>query len=198
MNKRIAISFFVVAVFCFSLSMSQSKIPLDPLVAHIDSTVKPGDDFFLFANGKWFKENPIPASEPSNGLWQIIQDTINDQIRNVCESSAALTNVKRGSNKQKIGDFFRSGMDSVMLNTHGIADLKDYIAMIDKIKNLKDVAKVAANLHVVAGAPLFRFGVGQDDKISSKNAIFISQEFTRPQILLRHRRTVYINPSKIC
>ena len=61
----------------------------DALVAHIDSTVRPDDDFFLFANGKWFKENPIPPSEQNNGLWQMIQDTINAQIRNVCESSAA-------------------------------------------------------------------------------------------------------------
>src|ERR1035438_7805193 len=64
----------------------------DALVSHIDSTVKPGDDFFLFANGKWFKNNPIPNSEQQNGLWQLIQDTINAQVRNICESSAALTN----------------------------------------------------------------------------------------------------------
>ncbi|MCX6120067.1 MAG: M13 family metallopeptidase [Ignavibacteriales bacterium] len=175
MNKSTVVSAFAIVLFCFSFSFSQIGASIDPLIAHIDSTVKPGNDFFLYANGKWFKENPIPASEASNGLWQIIQDTINEQIRNVCESSAAITNAEKGSNKQKIGDFFRTGMDSIALNAHGIADLKNDIAMIDKIKNLMDVAKAAANLHVVAGAPLFRFGVAQDDRISSKNAIFISQ-----------------------
>jgi putative endopeptidase len=175
MKKRIGISLFTVTALFFSLLTGQSAGQTDPLAAHIDSTVKPGDDFFQYANGKWFKENPIPASEPSNGLWQIIQDTINEQIRSVCESSAALTNVKKGSNKQKIGDFFKTGMDSVSLNKQGIAGLKSDLAMIDNIKKLKDVAGFAAYLHVVAGAPLFRFGVGQDDKISSKNAVFISQ-----------------------
>jgi predicted metalloendopeptidase len=43
------------------------------MAMHIDSTIKPGDDFFLFASGKWFKENPIPASKQNNGLWQMIQ-----------------------------------------------------------------------------------------------------------------------------
>ena len=175
MNKYFVIVFFTLILFSVPSSFCQSPTPTDPLIAHIDTTIKPGDDFFLFANGKWFKENPIPSSEASNGLWQIIQDTINEQIRNVCESSAKLTNAEQGSNKQKIGDFFRTGMDSVSLNNHGIADLKRDLEKIDSIKNLTDVAGTAAYLHVVAGAPLFRFGVGQDDRISSKNAVFISQ-----------------------
>jgi putative endopeptidase len=147
----------------------------DALVTHIDSTVSPGKDFFLYANGKWFNENPIPPSEQSNGLWQLIQDTINSQVRNICESSAALTNAEKGSNKQKLGDFFFSGMDSVTLNAHGIADLKNDLETIDAIKDPKGVVKTAAYLHSVSGSPLFGFGVGQDDRISSKNAIFIGQ-----------------------
>src|SRR5512136_942721 len=92
-------------------SHNQASLP-DPLVSHIDPTVRPGDDFFLYANGKWFKEHPIPPSEQSNGLWQLIQDTINAQVRNVCESAAGFSDAPRGSNKQKIGDFFSTGMDS--------------------------------------------------------------------------------------
>jgi len=147
----------------------------DALVSHIDTTVKPGDDFFLYANGRWFKENPIPESEQSNGLWELIRDTINAQVRNICESSAELTGVEKGSNKQKIGDFFFSGMDSVTLNKKTFDDLQDDFARIDKIKDVKDIAKVAAYIRSVSGSPLFSFFVGQDDKISSKNAIFIYQ-----------------------
>jgi putative endopeptidase len=147
----------------------------DPLVSHIDSSIKPGDDFFMYANNGWFKKNPIPSSEQSNGLWQLIQDTINEQVRNVCESSAALTNSPKGSNKQKIGDFFFTGMDSVTLNKNGMNDLKPEFEMIDMINNMTDFVKVAAYVHSVAAAPMFNFGVGQDDKISNKNAIFISQ-----------------------
>jgi putative endopeptidase len=148
---------------------------VDPLVAHVDSTVSPGDDFFLFANGKWFKEHPIPPSEQSNGLWQLIQDTINAQVRNICESAASLTNAQEGSNKQKIGDFFSTGMDSVSLNRKGLADLKGDLSAIDGIKDIQGVVKAAAYIHTVSGSPLFAFGVGQDDKISSKNAIFVWQ-----------------------
>ena len=148
---------------------------IDPLVAHIDSSARPGDDFFLFANGKWFNEHPIPPSEQSNGLWQLIQDTINAQVRNICESAAALTDAATGSNKQKIGDFFSTGMDSTTLNERGLADLKSDLSMIDGIEDLAGIVKAAAYIHAVSGSPLFTFGVGQDDKMSSKNAIFVWQ-----------------------
>jgi len=162
-------------ISCNPRSAKNAAKGIDPLVSHIDSTVKPGDDFFLFANGKWFKENPIPASEQANGLWQLIQDTINVQVRKICESSAAMTNAPKGSNKQKIGDFFYSGMDSVSLNKKGLADLKEALDRIDAIKDLSGLVREAAYIHSVSGEPFFGFYVGQDDRISSKYAVFIEQ-----------------------
>lgn len=147
----------------------------DPLINNIDSTVKPGDDFFLFANGTWFKKNPIPNSEQQNGLWQLIQDTINAQVRNLCESSAAMTGAKPGSDQQKIGDFFFTGMDSVMLNKNGISGLDSELQKISQINDAKGILKEAAYIQTVSGSPLFEFYVGQDDRISNKNAVFIEQ-----------------------
>jgi putative endopeptidase len=93
----------------------------------------------------------------------------------MCETSASLTQAVKGSNKQKIGDFFFSGMDSSTLDKKGISDLQNDLALIDGIKDRDGVVKTAAYIHTVAGSPLFRFGVGQDDKISSKYAVFIVQ-----------------------
>ncbi len=175
-NHFLRLSFLVLATIIISCTNTTKKEQTtDPLVSHIDSTVKPGDDFFLFANGKWFKEHPIPASEQNNGLWQLIQDTINAQIRNICESSAALKDAPKGSAKQKIGDFFYTGMDSITLNRKGISDLRPDLDRIDGIKDINGIMKVAAYIHIVSGSPLFGFWVTQDDRISSKNAIFFSQ-----------------------
>ncbi len=147
----------------------------DALVSHIDSTTKAGDDFFQFANGKWFKENPIPASEQSNGIFQLVQDTINAQVRNICELAAADRNEPKGSNKQKIGDLFFSGMDSVSLNKKGLSDLKNDFARIDALKDLKDILAEAAYIHTVSSSPLFGFYVAQDDKNSAKYQVYIVQ-----------------------
>ena len=129
----------LIAIMALIASCTNSSAKLnekDALAMHIDSTIKPSDDFFMYANGKWFKENPIPASEQSNGLWQMIQDTINNQVLSICKTSAAITDAPKGSDKQKIGDFYYSGMDSVQLNKNGIDDAKPYLAMIDDIKEI--------------------------------------------------------------
>ncbi|MEI6457159.1 MAG: M13 family metallopeptidase [bacterium] len=165
-----------VCLFLFSCgtgsSVSNKK---DALAAHIDSTVKPGDDFFLFANGKWFRDHPIPASEQSNGLWQLIRDTINSQILNICQSSAKMANEPKGSNKQKIGDLYYSGMDSISINNKGLTELKPYLDRIDAVTDLASLAREVARVRTIAGSPLFALYVGQDDRISSKYAIFINQ-----------------------
>jgi putative endopeptidase len=166
---------FISTLLCLSCASRPDEAKADALVSHIDPGVKPGDDFFLYANGTWFKEHPIPKSERSNGLWQLIQDAINGQVRSICESAAALKTAAKGSQKQKIGDFFFSGMDEAGLNRRGIADLAKDLAMIDAIPDLKGVATAAAYIQRVAGSPLFRFYVGQDDMLSSRYAIFINQ-----------------------
>ncbi|MCB0475386.1 MAG: M13 family metallopeptidase [Flavobacteriaceae bacterium] len=174
-------NYFLAAVFAVLISMSactpkanNASAP-DALVAHIDSTVVPGNDFFMFANGKWFKENPIPPSETYNGIFQIIQDTVNAQVRSICETAAGLTNPEPGSAKQKIGDFFKTGMDSVKLNAQGIKPVQHYLDKIDKISNFKELFAETAFVHLTAGSPMFGLYVGQDDKISDKNAVFIYQ-----------------------
>lgn len=179
MKKKLSYILFVFIVTNLLFSSCKqhqinNQVP-DALSVHVDSSINPGNDFFLYANGKWFKQHPIPASEQSNGLWQLIQDTLDAQIRKICESSAATKSVKKGSNKQKIGDFFASGTDSVTINNSGVSGLKDDFEMIDKIKDLKGIIKAAAYVHAVSGSPMFSFYVGQDDKLSNKITLFFGQ-----------------------
>jgi putative endopeptidase len=66
-------------------------------------------------------------------------------------------------------------MDSAALNKNGISDLRNDFNMIDAIKDINGIIKTASYLHTVAASPLFLFGTGQDDKISSKIAVFVWQ-----------------------
>lgn len=147
----------------------------DALKAHIDTLINPGDDFFQYANGQWFNQNPIAASEQSSGIWQVIQDTINSQVLKICKSSASVENPEKGSNKQKIGDFYFSGMDSAKLNNTGISAIQKYLDQIDAISDFTQLASVASFVHRSSGSPFFAFGVWQDSKMSSKNAVQIWQ-----------------------
>jgi putative endopeptidase len=146
----------------------------DALTTNRDTTANPSDDFFAYANGGWFKKNPIPDTERSNGIFRTIQDTINNQIKSICEKSAA-ANAETGSNKQKIGDFYASGMDSIAINKQGLTPLKAELAKIDAVKDVPSLLNSIAHLHTLGARPAFGFYVGQDDKISTKYALFFSQ-----------------------
>ena len=147
---------------------------IDVLSTNRDTLIDPSQDFFSYANGGWFKKNPIPETEKSNGIFRTIQDTINNQVKQICEKSAT-ANAEKGSNKQKIGDFYASGMDTVAINKLGINPLKSEFNNIDKITNIENLLTTIANLHTKGASPAFSFYVSQDDKISNKHAVFLSQ-----------------------
>ena len=146
----------------------------DALSTNRDTLINPADDFFMYANGGWFQKNPIPDSERSNGIFRTIQDTINNQVKQICEKSAA-ANADKGSNKQKIGDFYASGMDTIAINKAGLSPLKGELAKIDAITDIPSLVSAMAHLHTIGASPAFSTYVGQDDKISTKYAVFFSQ-----------------------
>lgn len=147
----------------------------DPLAMNRDTTVNPGEDFFHYANGGWFKKNPIPETESSNGIFRTIGDTINSQIKSICIKSAEDKEAEKGSNKQKIGDFYASGMDSIAIEKAGINPLKEEMMRIDAVKDLPSLTTVMAHMHTIGSSPAFNFYLGQDDKNSTKYALFFSQ-----------------------
>ena len=175
-NNTLKLFLISVTLFVASCKKEQSFDPNTPdvLVTNRDTTVNFSDDYFAYANGGWFKKNPIPASENSNGIFRTIGDTINNQIKQICEKSSK-ANANKGTNKQKIGDFYASGMDTLQINKLGISPLKREFAKIDSIKNLSGLLNKIAYLHTIGSSPAFNFYVGQDDKISTKYALFFSQ-----------------------
>lgn len=147
----------------------------DPLVTNRDTTVNPADNFFQYANGGWFKRNPIPSTEKSNGIFRTIGDTINSQIKQICEKSALDKEAPKGSNKQKIGDFYASGLDSLSIEKAGLAPLNSEMKNIEAITDVPSLLSAIAHLHTIGASPAFSFYLGQDDKISTKYALFLGQ-----------------------
>lgn len=173
--KKLIVPFAAAFVIIACNSNPSSKNIVDPIVTHIDSSISPADNFFLFANNAWFKANPIPSTKNSVGIFRTIQDTVNSQVRQICEKSAALTNAKKGSKEQMIGDYYFSGMDTVGIEKNGLSSLMPLINKINSIKNSHEMPVLVAELHALGCSPLFNFRVGTDDKNSSMNACFLYQ-----------------------
>src|SRR5581483_1488808 len=79
-------------------------------VAHLDPAVKPGDNFYEYANGGWLKQTEIPPDRPSVGVFSTLFDLANKRTVGLIEE-AAKSNPPAGSNARKIADLFNSYMD---------------------------------------------------------------------------------------
>ena len=150
------------------------KTFVDPLAAHIDTTVRAQDDFWTFANGTWLKENPIPASEKENGIFTAVADTVRVQVLEICKETSS-KEYPKGSNEQKVGDLYFSGMDSVSLNANGINDLKDDLVYLDQLGNFDQFNAMVAYINTISNSPLFSFYVGQDDMNSNLITVSLGQ-----------------------
>jgi len=150
------------------------KIQPDFLSANIDTSVKPGDDFFLYANGRWIKDNPIPPDESSWGIGQMVQEEIYKRLKTVNEK-AIEENAVHGTISQKIADFWRSGMDTDAINKLQIQPLQNDLTEIKKINSVADIISITGSFHKKGIGALFGDYVAQDDKNSNVMAYHLSQ-----------------------
>jgi putative endopeptidase len=146
--------------------MEAGRKLLDP--ANMDTAVRPGDNFFLYANGAWLKNNPIPKSKTRWGSFNELVENNNEILHKLLDSAAAASGAPKGSNVQMVGDFYRTGMDSLAIEKAGITPLA---SILQRIAGIKDAAGVLAEVtaeHTQGIGPLFGFYVSPDDKNVTK------------------------------
>ncbi len=141
----------------------------------IDTTVQPGTDFFKYATGTWMKQNPIPESERRWGIANLVRDDNYAKLRQLSDEAAADKSAQKGSNAQKIGDFWSTGMDSAAIEAQGIKPLQAQLDKINALQNISDVVNLIADFQVNIGSPLFGAYIFQDEKNSDKYALHFYQ-----------------------
>jgi len=133
---------------------------------HLDTSIKPSDDFFRFANGGWLKVNPIPADQTTWGAFNELAEANRTTLREIMDSAVA-AKAPKGSGLQKVGDFYAAGMDLAAIEKTGIRPLSPMLARIEAIQNAKGLATEIGYLHTGIARPAFGFFVGQDDMEST-------------------------------
>jgi len=136
-------------------------------VQNMDTTIKPGNDFFTYTNGIWLKNNPIPADKNSRSTFDELFERNRHDIREIIEEAAASKDVQPGSNTEKIGTFYNSGMDTVSIEQKGISPLKMFFDKIESIRSVADVQSVGAYLQTYQVNPFFAVFSNQDSKNST-------------------------------
>ena len=148
--------------------IAQNSPPIDP--KNMDTSVKPGDDFFRYANGAWIKRTEIP---PEYSLWGAFNELIernNDALHTIAEkASKTPVDPKLSPETQKVGDYYASGMDEKMIEAMRTKPLQDEFNKIEMIKERQDVLAEIAHLHAIGVNTLFEFGAGLDAKDSTRD-----------------------------
>jgi putative endopeptidase len=144
--------------------------PDDPLnfTSH-DNSVRPQDNFYLFANGNWINKIEIPASQSNWGSFSIMQDSSVSRLHRILDSISQLTNVQHGSVAQQTGDLFYSAMDSTGIEQRGYMPVKWELDSINAINNQDKLYNEIAKEYAINHGPFFNFGVGPDSKNSRFN-----------------------------
>lgn len=146
----------------------------DVLAANIDSTVNPGTDFFDYANGGWVKKNPIPGEQSSWGIGNLVIEENLKRLREISEKAAA-SNAAKGSNDQKIGDFWAMAMDSAKIEADGLKPIQPLLDKVNAITDVKSLVSVVADLKKTGSSTLFAEYVSQDAKQSDVMAYTLWQ-----------------------
>ena len=133
-----------------------------------DTSVKPGDDFYDYANGGWEKTTPIPADRSNYGMFHVLQDLSLERTREILDGAA-----KRPGDK--IGDFYASFTDEAAVNAKGIAPVKPWLVAIAGAKDKTALAAQMGKLQRQGVSALVGMGITQDDKAPDQYIVSFRQ-----------------------
>ena len=141
--------------------------------SNLDPNAAPGDNFYQYACGGWMLANPLDPQYARFGTFDQLRENSLDQVKEIVTKLG--TNHARGSIKQKVGDLYALGMDSVRLNAEGAAPLAEYIAQIKSLTRDQFMAAIA-DQHKGVSAPFFNSAVMADLKDSNTNLFYLTQD----------------------
>ncbi len=151
---------------------SSNRKFIDP--ANMDLSVKPGDNFYMYANGTWIKNTPVPGSKTRWGSFDALAEESSLALKGLLEDAAK--NPGSNSLMKRVGDFYASAMDSIAIEKLGYKPIKPYLDAITALSSKAEVLRYMNHLRAQSiNSPLYRIGVGQDAKDVTKYIISIGQ-----------------------
>ncbi len=135
--------------------------------AGMDRAVKPGDDFYAFANGTWAKNTAIPADESNYGAFNVLQDLSRERTRGILEAA-------KGDPASKIGRAYAAYLDTAAIERAGLAPIQPWLTKIRRVDKAGYPALLAEADRNGVDIP-FGLYVGQDDKDPDVYAVNLMQ-----------------------
>jgi putative endopeptidase len=106
----------------------------------MDPAVRPGDNFYLYANGTYVSQTKLPSDRAALSVFNTLGDLSYKQVASIIED-ASKSNAPDGSDQRKIADLYKSYMDEAAIESHGLPALKPHLAEIDTIRTPRELAR---------------------------------------------------------
>lgn len=168
-------TFLLGLLLCATGAFAQGNLSSGIDLKNLDTSVKPGDDFYHYAAGGWLKSHPLDAEHVQNGAFTDLYEQSQKRIQDIILDFASKPQ-KQGTLGQKIGSLYNLLMDSVRLNREGWRPIKPTLDKIAAIKNRKEYQLVCAQLDRDGESTMmFGIGAGADQKDSEWNLVAVGQ-----------------------
>jgi len=164
---------FLLSAFAGPEIPESAKLGID--LKSMDKTINPREDFYMYANGTWVKNNPVPADEARWGSFDELQQKNQDKIKMIFDEVALDKNAATGTARQKMRDFYVTAMDTLAIEKQGIKPAQKYFDMVNSVKSKADFTKVVAQLYTNGIGSCFVFYVHRDLKKSDQNVCYLRQ-----------------------
>ena len=143
------------------------------VMADMDKSVDPSQDFYRFVNGGWLAANPVPPDEASWGVFQEVDKRNELVLKEILEAAG-----KQPANElaRKLGDFYATGMDEQAIGAAGAKPLAADLARIDALSDVALLPELLARFHAVGVSALFGIGSNADLTDATQTILFVAQD----------------------
>ena len=172
-SQKSLVTFALLLAISLTAVFGQTRRGYDP--SNMDKNTAACADFYQYANGTWLKNTEIPAAYSAWGAFNVLAENNRKTLHDILEEAAKNTKAAKGSNEQKIGDFYASCLDEAKREAEGMKPLVPELARIDKIQNADEVQAQIAYMHRHGIPALFSFGSLPDLKNSAMVMAFAGQ-----------------------
>ena len=166
---------FAVAIALGTLGANGQALSSGIDITNLDTSIRPGDNFYQYAAGGWLKSHPIDDEHTDNGAFTDLYEKSQKDIQELILQYASSPQ-QQGTLGQKIGSLYNLMMDNVRLNKEGWQPIKPTLDKIAAIKSRKEYQLVTAQLDRKGeNTMMFGIGVGADQRNAAVNIVGIGQ-----------------------
>ncbi|MDG1045111.1 MAG: M13 family metallopeptidase [Bacteroidia bacterium] len=144
-------------------------------INYIDSTTSPCENFYQYAIGNWQANNPVPETESRWMAFNILNEENRKKLLKIVDDVAQNDNVKQGTEEQMIRDFYRSGLDTLAIESKGISEISDFLLRIDNATSIADIQELFGVLSPIGINTPIGLYISADSKNSKMNIVYAGQ-----------------------